>query len=442
MISIEREKIGRLFLRYTIPSVMAMVISSIYVIIDGIFIGNKIGSDGLAAITICLPYISFMVALSVLLTVGGGTLTNIYLGRKDNKKASEIFSMTIIALFFLAIILTGIGLLFIDKIVNLLGSSDILFNYVKDYLFFSIIFTFAYMIFYILDMGVKGTGNPSYSMKVVFFTSILNIILDYIFIYIFEFGMKGAAFASGLSHSFGTFALIFYFLRVNQTLKFKITKIDFKLILRMAKNGFSEFINSSSAGITVLLFNIILMDIYGESGVAAYSIVGYATAFIIAVFFGISEGILPIISYNYGANLKKRMKEILQLSLGTVFLIGLIVTIFTMIFPEMLVKLFVKDDSELITFSGYAIRIFSISFLFNGINIIVSAYFTAIEEAKKSATISLLRSLIFVVIGLFLLPLLIGDPGIWLVIPFAEFFTFIYCIFLLIKQNKLQKSRE
>lgn len=439
MHNLEKENIGKLFFRYTIPSVMGMIVSSIYIIADGIFIGNKIGPDGLAAVTICLPYISFMVALSVLLTVGGGTITNIYLGKKDKEKASEIFSMTIIVLFLLSLFITFLSLIFLDKIVYFMGASDILFDYVKDYLFFSVIFAFSYMIFYILDMGVRGTGNPGYSMKVIIFTSILNIILDYIFIYPLGWGMKGASLASGISHSLGLLILIFYFLFINNDLKFKLIKIDFALVLRMVQNGFSEFVNSSSSGITILLFNIILMRTYGESGVAAYSIIGYATAFIIAVFFGISEGILPIISYNYGANHINRIKETLLISLKTVFYLGLSLTLFTFFFPEILVKLFINDNLQLLAFSGSAMRIFSLSFLFNGFNIVISAFFTAIEEAKKSAIISLLRSLILVVIGIFVLPLIIGDSGIWFVIPTAEFITFIYCVILLKNQREYWK---
>ncbi len=439
MISLDKDNIGKLFLKYTIPSVMGMVVASIYVIVDGIFIGNKIGSNGLAAITISLPYISFIIALSLLLTVGGGTLTNIYLGKKEKKEASEIFSITIIALFLLSVVVTALSLVFLDKIVYFLGASDLLYNYVWDYLFYSIIFTFAYMIFYILDMGVKGTGNPGYSMKVIIFTSVLNIILDYIYIFPLDLGMKGAALASGTSHSIGTIILALYFIFINKDLNFKFIKIDLFLIIRMMKNGFSEFVNSSSSGITILLFNIILMNSYGEDGVAAYSIIGYATAFIIAVFFGISEGVLPIISYNYGANQIIRVKNTLFLSLKTVFYLGLSVTLFTIISPETLVKFFIKENQDLLVFSGYAIRIFSLSFLFNGFNIMISAFFTAIEEAKKSAFISVLRSLILVIVGIFILPKIIGDSGIWFVIPFAEAITFIYCLYLLRNQREYWK---
>lgn len=431
MISLAQEKPGRLFLKYTIPSVMAMIVSSVYIIIDGIFIGKKIGPDGLAAITICLPYINFLVALSVLITVGGGTLTNIYLGKGERGEASRIFSMTIKVLLYLSILVTSISLLFVDKIVFWLGASESLFTYTKEYLFFSFLFSFAYILFYILEIGVKGTGNPSYSMKVIVFTSFLNIILDYIFIFIFDWGMAGAALASGLAHTSGLVFLFAYFFFINKSLSFVRVKVDWPMILRMAKNGFSEFINSMSAGITILLFNLILMKAYGEIGVAAYSIVGYATAFILAVFFGISEGILPLISYNFGAGLDERVKEIFSLSLKTVFVIGFIVTGLTILWPELLINLFVKDDPQLVFFSKFAIRIYSLSFLLNGMNIIISAYLTAKEEAKKSAIVSLLRSLLLVLAGLLILPMILGTSGIWFVIPFAELFTFIYCIYLL-----------
>ncbi len=435
MTNLALESPAKLFVKYTFPSVMAMIVSSIYIIIDGIFIGKKLGPDGLAAITICMPYINFLIALSVLITVGGGTLTNIYLGKREREEASGIFSMTIKVLLYMSIFITITSLIFIDKIVFLLGASEVLFSYTKDYLFFSILFTFSYIIFYILEMGVKGTGNPSYSMKVIIFTSFLNVILDYFFIFVFEWGMGGAALASGLAHTSGLFFLLGYFLFINKTLYFINVKVDWPMIFRMAKNGFSEFINYLSAGITILLFNLILMKAYGELGVAAYSIVGYATAFILAVFFGISEGVLPIISFNFGAGHYKRVEKIFYLALKTVFIIGFLVTALTMLWPELLIGLFVKDDPDLLLFSSSAIKIYSFSFLINGMNIVISAYFTAMEEAKKSAMISLLRSLVLVLLGLALLPLLLGTKGIWFVIPFAELFTFIYCLYLLKREG-------
>lgn len=423
-----KDKIGRLFLKYAIPAILGMLVMSLYAIVDGIFIGRYVGADGLASLNIAMPVTTSFSAISVMITVGANTYVAIELGRENDKRASKIFSLGMCIQLVLGILISVIFLSFKNEIAMLLGASDKIINYVIEYLTYIAMFAFFFMSNLTLDFGLKSMGKVNYAVKGMIFSSILNIVLDYIFIAKLGLGVKGAAIATGIAQCAGFFVLVIPFLKNSSRIKITYPLKEISVLWRIIYNGSSELITQLSVAITTFLFNINLMNIEGVLGVSAYSIITYASVIIFAIIYGAAQATQPIISYNYGANNKERVRETLKLGIKTVTILGIISTLMMFLFSDNLVRLFVGDNERLLKIAVEGARIYGFSFIIIGVNVIISSYYTSTDEPRGSIIVSLCRSLIFVVIGLYTLTKIFGLTGVWMSIPFAELATLIYIL--------------
>lgn len=425
-----KDSLTKIIIKYGIPSIATMWIYSLYTMVDGIFIGKFLGAEELASVNIVMPYVNISFALGIMIAVGGGTIIAIRLGEGNFKEANRIYSLS--TQFFAVVggILGSLGIFFPKQIVKILGANEVVAGKAETYLFIISFFTLFYLLSYGFEIFIRIEGNPAYSMVCNFAGALINIFLDYVFIVHFHWGIKGAALATGMAQ-FGTaFSLGLYLFFKAKKLKFSFTKFDFKAIGSLCFNGSSEFLTEIATGIVIMAFNINIMRMIGEKGVSAFGIIGYISTLVTMTMIGFSQGLQPIISYNYGAEKYERIKETLKIGLITVTVLGIGFYTVVNFFAHDIISMFVKDDYKLFAITREAIKIYSFTYILMGLNIIISAYFTAVENALVSALLSVLRGVIFINSLLYIFPIIFDSRGIWLSAPVNEIITLIFSIII------------
>lgn len=426
MIQISKGKsIVNTFLIYSIPTIIGLFLTSFIIIVDGIFIGWKMGENGLAAVNLTLPVLYILLAVTTTIGVGGVTLATQNLGANQYDRANYYFSFSLATILVITAIEVLILAVFLDEIVLLLGASGVVYQYVKDFLGVLLYFYLFSMINIAFSMFIRAEGKPQMSLIFGLIGNIINVILDYVFIMKLEWGMSGAALASGLAvllpFLFGTY----YFLTnksVYRFCKFNVKLSEFKNILI---NGAAEFISQISISITTAIFNVVLLKRVGVNGVAALTIIGYVLFIHSMIVTGVAVGIHPVISYNFGAKNFRVIFEFMAIAVKAVTLVGLLIFVLSLAAPTAIISVFSRENTELLLIGEFGLRCFSVAFLLSGYNFIATVFFTSIGETKIAAIVSSLRSLILIVIFLMVLPNIFGDRGIWITTPLAEVITFV-----------------
>lgn len=416
--------IAVLFRRFAIPGVVGLLFLGLQTIIDGVILGNYVGANALASVSLVLPCYSFMAAVAIVIGVGCQTIVSIRLGEMNRQGANDAL---VSALFFMIGFSVVMGMLiysFAPQIAQMLGANEVLLegsvNYMRALAPF---FPFLVILFY-GDYVLKALGNPIFSMCVMTVTVLLNIVLDLLFITQLDLGTKGAGLATGIAFSCGVFLSFPLILREKQKVNLLKGRFNLKLVWQMFYNGSSEGLAELSSGISILLFNITMMKYMGEIGVAAFTALEYILFMCITVFLGISDGIIPIVSYNYGAGNRARIRKVLFLAVKTNLTIGITLFLLLSFFGEQVVGLFFRSgETDVIEIAARGTTIYAFAFLFNGLNILASSYFTAMANAKISIIISLLRGLVLVAPAILFLPMVLGIEGVWLAVPLAEIIT-------------------
>ncbi|MBL0686876.1 MAG: MATE family efflux transporter [Sulfurospirillum sp.] len=436
---VTKDKVSSVFFQYAIPSVLGMLAVSSASIVDGFFVGNFIGTSGLAAINISLPIFSFLFGLSLMLAIGGSVVSGKLIGEGDTKNASIIFSKTLLSITILSLTICTILLLNIEDILHLFGATDELTSIAVEYLFVILFFMPFLMIGVVLDYFVKIDNRPKLAFMALFLSAVINMILDWVFIFYLEQGIFGAALATGISQLALIFILLPHFFSKQATLKFIKPVGSYIQIIKAAGNGLSEFVNEISVGITTLIFNYIMIVTFGVEGIAAFTIINYILWVGVMISFGISDSLQPIISKNFGAKKPYRIEEFLKLAFIYVAITGFIMIALITLLPNQLATIFLGDSNNQARQIAldFAMLVWPV-FLFNGVNLTISAYFTAVHKPLPSAIISVSRSLIFPLFFIFTLPLFFGNSGIFLAIPIAELFTFIIAIILFRKMSPIK----
>lgn len=428
----EKNSLIRTILRYSIPSVISMWMFTIYTMVDGIFIGKYVGPLGLAGVNITMPLINFTFAVGIMIAVGSSTMIAIHFGEGDWTAGNKIFTTATLSLATFEIILSVLITIFIEPIIHFLGGSGVLFPYVKDYMSVVILFCTCYMVGYALEIYIKVDGNPVYPAICVMTGGIVNIFLDYLFVAVYPYGIKGAAFATGMSQLTSTSMLLFYILFKTKKIKFIKLKYSFKDLLKISKIGFAEFLAEVSTGIAIFIFNIVLIKELGEKGVSAFGIIGYISSFVVMTMIGFSQGIQPIVSFNLGAKKYTNVIKTLKISLLMIITTGIVFYGSINIFSEKIISTFL-NDIETFKMTKYALAVYSFAYIINGLNIVTAGYFTAVKKVKISTTITILRGVILIGIFLIVLPRLFGTVGIWWSVPAAELVTLISSIYFIKK---------
>lgn len=415
------------FLRYLLPSITTMIFLSFYTTIDGFFVSRSVNSDALASINIVIPITCIVFGIAVMLATGSGALVGIKMGEKDEEGANQLFSFITLVLLVIGIVFTILGTIFLEPILMFLGTTERLLPYAKTYGLVTVLMTIPMMFKLYFEYYARVDGSPKVALIMSSLGLILNIVFDFLFIVIFNMGILGAGLGTYISITISGIIGLVYFVGSKSNLKFIKPKANFRALFNSCYNGSSEMFTELSTGITTFLFNKSILVFSGENGIAAMSIIIYMYYFFIAVYFGIAVGISPMISYNFGAKNKEKVKESLKHSFVTIGWSSIAIFIISMFFGKNIIGLFTKDI-EVYNIATDGIKLFSYGFLLIGINIFMSGYFTAIGNGHISAIISVFRSLIFVVATIVILPKFIGVNGIWLAIPIAEFLTIFFSI--------------
>lgn len=378
-----------------------------------------------------MPVLQVGTAIAFMLVIGGATYTAIALGEGDTEKAQNTFNMVSKALLISSITFTVFGVLFADIIATLLGAGSDTHSMVSGYIRILSFFMPFFMSTMMLESGLRTLGHPMKSMFVLGFGALLNIGLDWLFIMKFGWGVNGAAIATGISQVVSTLILLQNYIKPDSVLKLKNIPLDSKVIKPILFNGSSEFATGIALGVSTYLFNIILLSLKGSMAVSAYSIVMYISQIVFMVQYGIAAGMQPIISFNYGAGSDVRLKKTLRLALISSSIAGLMASITLLYFGKPISILFIGNKPDLIDITVRASLFASVMYIPAGINILMSAYYTAVDKPIESATIATLRSLVFIVIGLMTLPTAFGLDGVWMTMPVAEVLTLVACFVIL-----------
>ena len=425
-------------LKFVFPSIIMMVFTSVYGVVDGLFVSNYVGKTAFATINLIMPMDMIFGGVGFMLGTGGSALVAKTLGEQDTDRANRYFSMIIWVTVIVGAVLSVIGIAVIRPVSILLGADE---GMLPDCVLYGSImmgFTITFMFQNAFQAFLITAERPNLGLAATIAAGISNMVLDALFFAVFDWGVAGAAVATGLSQCVGGVIPLIYFLRPNTSLlRLKRTKLEIRPIINACANGASEMVSSVTSSVVGILYNLQLLQYAGENGVASYGVLMYVQFVFAAIFLGYSMGSAPIISYHYGAEKHGELKNLFQKSVVLMGTIGGGMVVAAQLFAVPLSRLFVGYDATLFEMTVHAIRIAGVSFLIMGFNIFASAFFTALNNGGVSAVISFLRTFVFKLAAVLLLPLLLGLEGIWWAEVTAENSAFVLSlIFLFINRKK------
>ena len=424
--------------RYTVPSILSILFMSLYMMVDSIFVANFVSENALAAINITYPVISVILAITLMFSSGGSAIVARKLGERKNRAAKEDFTCLILATVLTSAVISVLSLIFLEPLLNFLGATPALWQDCEDYLKILLpAFPIATLQPSLCTFLVTA-GKPNYSFILTLLSGITNIVLDYILIVIYPLGISGAAIGTTVGYLVAAIpAALYFFFQRKGTIYFVHPKIRLRMLSFACYNGSSEMITNLAVSVTTLLFNKLTLFYMGEAGVAAITIILYAQFLLTAVFMGFIGGAAPIFSFNYGSHNMERISSLFRSSLTIVILLTALMMIVAYAWAKPIIGVYIRPDSNLFPLALHGFLIFSVSYLFTGINIYTSGLFTALQNGKISAIVSGLRTFVFLVICLFVLPALMGPDGIWLAVPVAEGLSFLFAVgFLIYYRNQ------
>lgn len=425
-------------LRFVFPSIVMMIFTSIYSVVDGLFVSNFVGKTALASINLILPFLMGLSALGFMIGTGGSAIVAKTLGEGDPKRANSYFSMLVYVTAIGGIILALLGMLLVPSVASLLGAEGELLSNCILYGRINFISLPAFMLQNVFQSFFVTAEKPKLGLAVIITAGVTNMILDLLFVGILGFGLAGAAVATVCGEMIGGLFPVFYFFRKNSSLlRLGKTQFNGRILLQTCVNGSSELMTNLSSSIVNSLYNIQLMKFAGENGVAAYAAIMYVNFIFIAIFLGYSIGSAPIISYHYGAGNHGELKNLYKKSLQLVGSWGILLFILAQLLATPLAKLFVGYDSTLLAMTQTGFHIYSLVYIINGFNIFGSSFFTALSNGIVSAVISFLRTLVFQIGAVLILPIVFGGiNGIWSSVTVAELLTLCITITFFVRQRR------
>ncbi len=422
-------------IRFVLPSIIVMIFSSIYSIVDGLFVSNFAGKTPFAALNLIYPVFMIIGAIGFMMGSGGSAIVSKTLGEGNDELANKYFSFTVFITLAMGIFFVILGQIFIEDIAILLGADSNMLPHCVTYGRIMLVGLPAFMLQYLFQVFFVVAERPKLSLFVTSLAGITNIVLDYVFVGVLGHGLAGAALATILSQFIGGLLPLTYFLsKINDT-KLHIVKFKFygDFLLKAMTNGSSELMSNVAASIVTVIYNMQLMDIAGEDGVAAYGVIAYVSMIFAGIFLGYATGVSPIIAFKYGAQDTNELKNLFKKSLKITLIVGIVMTTGGILSANILASIFTGYDQALFELTRTGLQIFSINYLFCGFNIFGSAFFTALNNGLLSALVSFLRTLVFQIGVLLLLPIILGINGIWLSISVAEMLALCVTAFLLFK---------
>lgn len=423
--------------RFCLPPIVMMIFTSIYGVVDGFFVSNFVGKVPFAAINLIYPFVMILGGVGFMVGTGGSAWVAKTLGEGAKENACRYFTMMVKLTVILGVILSVIGIALLRPISYLLGATEAMIDDCVVYGRLVLVFNTAFMLQNVFQAFLATAEKPKLGLAATLAAGFTNMALDALFIAVFRWGVAGAALATGISQCVGGILPLIYFLRPNSSLlRLAKTKMEGKVLAKACANGSSELMSNIAASLVSVLYNRQLLRLVGENGVAAYGTLMYIQFIFIAVFIGYTIGTAPVISYHYGAQNHGELKSLLRKSFILMGAAGVIMMILAQALAGPLAKIFVGYDAELFEMTKHAFRLFSFSFLLAGVNIFASAFFTALNNGGISAAISFLRTLVFQVLSVLILPVFFDLDGIWWAITVAEVLASVISLTFLIAKRK------
>jgi putative MATE family efflux protein len=432
-------KISSLLLKYSIPAIVGMVVNALYNVVDRIFIGQGVGSLGIAGATVGFPIMQVQMAFSMLIGLGGNALVSIRLGEQRKNEAELVLGNALTLLTLISIILTVPGLIFLKPLLRLFGASAASMPYAVDYLQVILLGTAFPALGFGLNHFIRGEGNPKMAMKTMFIGAGLNTVLDPLFIFGFDMGVRGAAVATVISQAASTLWVLRYFLGDQSLLKIKRAnlKLRKRIVWKISAIGSAPFAMHVVASVYTVLLNNQLQRYSGDLAITVMGILQSLALFFLMPIFGINQGSQPIIGFNYGAQKFARVRTTVHIAIAAASIVALTGFITVMIFPVPLIRLFNPNDAELIDLGRHAMRIFFLMMPVVGFQVVSSNYFQAVGKPKQAIFLSLSRQLIFLIPLLLILPGFFGLNGIWMVSPMADLLSALVTGSMLLRELRL-----
>ena len=424
-------------LTFCLPSIIMMVFTSVYGVVDGLFVSNYAGDTAFASVNFIMPLLMAFGSLGFMFGTGGSAIVAKTFGEGKKELANQYFTMIVSANIIVGVILSVIGFILLKPVAILMGASDEMLDYCLKYGRILICVVPFFMLQNVFQSFFITAGKPDTGLKISILSGVTNMVFDFLFIGVFKWGVTGAGLATALCQIVGAVIPLFYFARKNTSLlrfvKFKFNKT---VIFRTCTNGSSELMTNISMSLVNMLYNNQLMKYAGQDGVSAYGVIMYVSFIFVSIFIGLSIGSAPVVSYNYGAKNSDELKNIFRKCLMIISFIAVAMVVLSQAIATPLAKIFVGYKPELFDLTVHAFRIYAVSFLLAGFNIYGSSFFTALNNGVVSAVISFLRTLLFQIVMVMLIPLLFGLDGIWSSIILAELLALFVTVFFIFRNRK------
>lgn len=441
-IDLLKDDLRKIFLRYLVPGVLSSIAVSLYVFVDTMFVGVGVGRDGLTALNIAVPLFTVFASVILCIGIGGSNILSMEREKGQGSGSNKIFTSAVLFAFIVGIIISILGVVFVDSIGKFLGITPEIQPLFREYFTILVGFTWAFLLSGVLGCFIRNDKNPKIVMMATILANLVNVVFDYIFIFKFNWGMRGAVIATVMSPIVNLCVLLTHFKTKGNTLELVGLGIDFKIIKKVLGNGFGTFILEFCRGISIFLFNKVLVTIGGNIYVAAYGIILNVSYVIVCIFSGVAQCIQPIVSSNFGADKFSRCKKTFIYGFITSVIFSLVSYVLIFIFSKNISSIFTKSgDFDLINITSNGMRLYFIGCIFMSFNIVTIYFFQSINQSLKSMIISLCSTIVFIVLGFLILVPKLNVTGVWLVFPFAEILGFLVCLIVLYK-NTIKNKKE
>ncbi|SUP40245.1 Na+ driven multidrug efflux pump [Vibrio owensii] len=435
-INLKTDPISKSFYQYLWPALTGMVIKSLFIMGDALFIGLGVGPDGLGAIALVIPPFSIFTAIAMMVGIGGAAKMSIEIGKGNTESSQMWFSQSMLITTLLSTITVTLALIWLDELIALMGASGNLAQLAHDYLIVLLPFFVLYSLAWVLSCFVRNDTNPKLATYAMSIGAITNLAFDYLFIIEMNMGMKGAAYGTAIAQAVIALILLTHFVRKKGSLEFSLKGIGLSKTKEILSIGTPTFFIEVTSAMTIVLFNYVLLSQFGESHIIAYGLTTNVGVFALFVMVGIAQACQPIISFNHGAGRPERIDEILKLGMkaamgsGTVFLLGIWLS------APLIASIYLGDSNDLIPIAASALTFYFFGVPLMGLNMVIANLFQAIAKPKQATLISLCRGFVFVALGVLLLPKFFPQDGIWASIVFAETLTAVISLSMLFNYRK------
>lgn len=424
------------FLKFIIPSIIAQLVFSLYTMVDGIFVARGVSEVALTAVNISMPFSVGLFSVSLLFAVGNSTIVAILIGQGEQERANQVFTQNIAVLCAISVFVTVLVLVFLEQFARFLGATDNILPYAKEYIGTIAPFAPAYMLSYSFETLIKTDGYPKLATIYVTCGALLNCVLDYLMVLVWDWGVMGAALATGISQATVIVLYLWHFLGPKGTIRFSGFRFHMPTVIRQVKNGMSSGVTEFSGGIIIFFFNQAILRYISEDALVSYTIISYVNTIVVMSMTGIAQGAQPLISYYLGKGEKQKCVRLLRYGLASSAVFSIVVTTGCYIGASGIVSVFLGEgQTELAQYSVRVFRIFILSFLIAGYNVVIGGYFASIEKAGTATAISLIRSLVALLVCMALLVLVFGGEGIWWAPLMAEGVCIVFSVFALYRQK-------